>query len=137
MIGTKGLGVTLRVELDPRARLAVIDRVQIQQVLVNLMRNAIEAMDGSAPRELTIATDGRDDHFHEVQVADTGPGIAAEVAPQIFKPFVSTKKHGMGVGLSICRSIIDAHRGRIWAELNPGGGTRFRFTVPATDDTLG
>jgi two-component system, LuxR family, sensor kinase FixL len=134
MVGTRGLGVSLHLDLDPRVRTAVIDRVQIQQVVVNLVRNAIEAMAESERRELSVAAAARADHFHEVTIADTGPGLAAEVAAQLFKPFVTTKANGMGVGLSICRSIVEAHGGEIWAEPNPGGGTRFRFTVPATQD---
>jgi two-component system sensor kinase FixL len=133
MVGTRSTGVTLRLNLDPRARSSVIDRVQIQQVVVNLMRNAIEAMAQSDRRELAVSTAPRDGDFHEVTVADTGPGLPAEVAAQLFKPFVTTKESGMGVGLSICRSIVESHGGKIWAEDNPGGGTRFRFTLPARE----
>jgi len=108
----------------------VINRIQIQQVLVNLVRNAVEAMAEGARRELSIATRALGGGGVEVEIADTGPGLAPEVAAQLFKPFVSTKSHGMGVGLSICQSIVEAHRGRIWAEANPAGGTIFRFTLP-------
>ena len=82
-------------------------------------------------RSGTVTTRARRDGTVEVAIADTGPGLAPEVAAQLFKPFVSTKSQGMGVGLSICHSIIEAHRGKIWAEPNPAGGTIFRFTVPA------
>ena len=131
MVGTRHQNVRLRMDLDPAARVAGINRIQIQQVLINLVRNAIEAMAESERRELTVTTRARGDGAVEVAVADTGPGLAPEVAAQLFKPFVSTKSQGMGVGLSICHSIIEAHRGKIWAEANPAGGTIFRFTVPA------
>jgi two-component system, LuxR family, sensor kinase FixL len=134
MVGTRSFGVTLRLDFDPRARSAAIDRVQIQQVVVNLVRNAIEAMAREERRELSVSTVARNSGFHEVCVADTGPGLPQSVSAQLFKAFVTTKESGMGVGLSICRSIIEAHGGRIWADPNPGGGTRFCFTLPATED---
>jgi two-component system, LuxR family, sensor kinase FixL len=134
MAGSRSLGIRLRLDLDPRARIAVIDRVQIQQVIVNLVRNAIEAMAGSERRELAVSTVAREDGFQEVRIVDTGPGLPAEVSAQLFEPFVTTKKNGIGIGLSICRSIVEAHGGEIWVAANPGGGTRFCFTVPATAD---
>ncbi len=111
----------------------MVERVQVQQVLLNLMRNAIEAMDGMPRRELTVeaVAEGED---VRVSVADTGPGLPAEVAAQLFQPFVTTKPDGMGIGLSICRTIVESHGGRIWAEANPGGGTVFRFTLPRVAD---
>jgi two-component system, LuxR family, sensor kinase FixL len=130
MIGTRHQNVRLNLQLDPDARIAVINRIQVQQVLVNLVRNAVEAMSESPRRDLSIATRSLGDGGIEVAIADTGPGLAPEVSAQLFKPFVSTKSHGMGVGLSICQSIVEAHRGRIWAEANPVGGTVFRFTLP-------
>jgi two-component system sensor kinase FixL len=134
MIGTRHQSVRLNLQLDPDARVAVINRIQIQQVLVNLVRNAVEAMSEAPRRELAITTRTLGDGGIEVAIADTGPGLAPEVSAQLFKPFVSTKSHGMGVGLSICQSIVEAHRGRIWAEANPGGGTVFRFTLPRESD---
>lgn len=130
MIGTRHQNVRLSLQLDPAARSAMINRIQIQQVLVNLVRNAVEAMVESQRRELAVSTRSLDDGTIEIEIADSGSGLAPEVAAQLFKPFVSTKSHGMGVGLSICQSIVEAHRGRIWAEPNPAGGTIFRFTVP-------
>ena len=109
----------------------LIDKVQIQQVIVNLMRNAIEAMEVSDRRELTVSTELAEDGVITISVADSGPGIAPELADRLFQPFVTTKAQGMGVGLSICRSIVEAHNGRLWAETNPDGGAIFRFTVPA------
>jgi two-component system, LuxR family, sensor kinase FixL len=98
-------------------------------VILNLMRNAIEAMEQSEVRELSIMTEAGEDGMMAVQVSDTGPGIAPEIAAQLFQPFITTKAHGMGVGLSISRTIIEAHGGRITVEPNPGGGTVFRFTL--------
>jgi two-component system sensor kinase FixL len=130
MVGERQLSVDLRLVLDPAAELVMADRVQIQQVLLNLMRNAAEAMAGTERRELTVSTAAPKDGMTEISVADTGPGIPEEIAEQLFRPFVTTKRHGMGVGLSISRTIIDAHGGKIWSEPNPGGGTIFRFTLP-------
>ncbi len=131
LVGTRELGVDVRLRIRPDADLVVADRVQIQQVLLNLIRNAIDAMDASVRRELTIATKPVENDMVEVSVSDTGPGIAPEIADQLFQPFVTTKRQGMGVGLSISRTIVDAHGGGIWAEANKGGGTVFRFTLPA------
>ncbi len=95
------------------------------------MRNAIEAMVASERRDLTVTTELRQDGFIGLSVADTGPGLLPEVAANLFTPFVTSKSTGMGVGLSICQSIVAAHGGRIWTEANPGGGTIFCFTLPA------
>jgi two-component system, LuxR family, sensor kinase FixL len=106
-----------------------VDKIQIQQVLLNLMRNAIEAMEGSARRVMAVATKALDPETVEVAVIDSGSGIAPEVLAKLFQPFVTTKRQGMGVGLSISRTIIEAHGGRLWAEPNPEGGTIFRLTL--------
>ena len=106
------------------------DRIQIQQVLVNLIRNAIEVMaETSGRRRLEIAAVADRENLVRVSVSDTGLGIAPEIAKQLFQPFVTTKRKGMGLGLSICRTIIEAHGGKIWVEPNPGGGTIFYFTL--------
>jgi two-component system sensor kinase FixL len=107
----------------------IADRVQIQQVLLNLIRNAIEAMEGLPRRELEISTEPSSDQMVAVSVADTGTGLSAEVQQKLFEPFVSTKAQGMGVGLSISRTIVEAHGGSITARPNDGGGTVFRFTL--------
>ncbi len=108
-----------------------MDKIQVQQVVVNLVRNAVEVLRQAERRALTIGTKaGKGEQT--VTVADTGPGIPPAIAAQLFQPFVTDKKGGMGIGLSISQSIIKAHGGRIWAEPNPGGGTIFRFTLPET-----
>jgi two-component system sensor kinase FixL len=131
LVGAKELGVRVRFQFSPAADLVLADKVQIQQVLLNLIRNAIEAMDGSERKELVIRSRPIDDNMLELLVADTGSGIPPEVASQLFQPFFTTKSHGMGVGLSISRTIIEAHGGQIGVEPNPGGGTVFRFSLRA------
>jgi two-component system, LuxR family, sensor kinase FixL len=131
LVGTKDQGVRVRFQFDPAVDLVLVDKVQIQQVLLNLLRNAVEAMEASQRRELVISTAAGDDDMVAVSVADTGSGIAPELMSQLFQPFVTNKRHGMGVGLSICRTIVEAHGGQIRAEPNPAGGTIFRFTVRA------
>jgi len=98
-------------------------------VLVNLIRNAAEAMEGSPRREITLVTAPHEVGLIEVSVADTGFGMAEDIAGRLFQPFVTTKPDGMGVGLSICRTIVEAHGGHIRAEASPEGGTVFRFTL--------
>lgn len=129
LVGAKEQDIRVRYQLDPRIDLVLADKVQVQQVLLNLVRNAIDAMADSSRRELTIAAGPTGNNMVEVSVADTGPGIAPEVSSQLFQPFVTTKRQGMGVGLSISRTIIEAHGGEIWTQPNPGGGTIFRFML--------
>jgi two-component system sensor kinase FixL len=131
LVGTRDQRVRVRFQFDPAIDLVLVDKIQIQQVVLNLIRNAVEAMAASDLRELTISTAADDDDMVAVEVADTGPGIAPEFMSQLFQPFVTEKPHGMGIGLSICRTIVEAHGGRITVEENPGGGTIFRFTLRA------
>lgn len=138
LVGAKEHGVRVKFQIDPAHDLVLVDKVQIQQVLLNLIRNAIEAMEQSSRRELLIASRPGDGQLVEVSVADTGSGISPEVATQLFQPFITTKRYGMGVGLSISRSIVEAHGGQIAVEPNPDGGTVFRFTMPGvTHEDLG
>ncbi len=128
----------MRLQIDRTQDLIFADKVQIQQVLLNLLRNAIEAVADHERRELVISTRPSDDDMVEVSVADTGAGINADISAQLFQPFVTTKAQGMGVGLSISRTIIEAHGGRIWTEPNPGGGAVFKFTLrQATKEDIG
>ncbi|MDO1558594.1 PAS domain S-box protein [Brevundimonas sp. 2R-24] len=129
-VGGKELGVRLQVRLDPRRDRVLVDKVQIQQVLLNLIRNAMEAMAESDRRELQIYSQAAGRGWVRLVVADTGPGLAPDVLEQLFQPFLTTKAHGLGVGLSICRTIIEAHGGRIEARNAAGGGARFELTLP-------
>ena len=121
--------VNLRTELAARAPIRG-DRVQLQQVILNLILNAIEAIGDNEPRDLLIETLENDGRNILISVADSGAGIDPATVDRIFEPFYSTKQGGMGIGLSICRSIIDAHEGKIWARRNDARGSTFQFTLP-------
>jgi two-component system sensor kinase FixL len=129
MIGAKERGVHLRFDIARDIELVLADKVQVQQVVLNLMRNAIDAMEDATRRELVVAARPLDDDMVDISVSDTGPGIAPEIAEHLFQPFMTTKASGMGVGLSISRTIVESHGGRIWAEPRQGGGTVFHFTL--------
>jgi two-component system sensor kinase FixL len=129
LVGTKEYGVAASLKLDPKAAFVFADKVQIQQVLLNLIRNAVEAMQESEARELTISTCQIDADTVEIAVSDTGTGISEEIADRLFHPFVTTKRHGMGVGLSISRTIVESHGGRLWVDSSPGLGSTFRLTL--------
>lgn len=131
LTGAREQGVALRFNLDPSCDLVLADRVQIQQVLVNLFRNALEAMAASTHRELIASNTRAADDMIEIAVSDTGAGFAGDAHANLFQPFFTTKETGMGVGLSISRTIIETHGGRMWAETNRSGGATFRFTLPA------
>jgi len=135
LVGAKDEGVKTVFSFDTRLAPVLVEKVQIQQVLLNLMRNAIEAMQGCDRKKLVVTTAPGAKGMIEVAVADTGHGLAEEIADRLFQPFVTTKPAGMGVGLSISKRIIEAHGGEMWAEPNQGGGTVFRFTLePATQE---
>jgi two-component system sensor kinase FixL len=129
LVGARETGVHVSFAFDPGAPSVMADKVQIQQVLLNLVRNAIEAMQDGPVREMVIATHRLDGETVRIDVSDTGSGIAPEIAAHLFQPFMTSKKTGMGVGLSISRTIVEAHGGRIWAEPRPGGGTLFHLTL--------
>ncbi len=131
LAGAREQNIQLRFSLNPEFDLVLVDRVQIQQVLVNLFRNALEAMAQSPRRELVAANAKVGDDMIEVEVSDTGSGFHDDVKANLFQTFFTTKETGMGVGLSISRSIIEAHGGRMWAESNAAGGATFRFTLPS------
>jgi two-component system sensor kinase FixL len=139
LVGARERGIYVTFRFAPGLPPVVVDRIQVQQVLLNLVRNALEAMTGDEvdhggglrPREVVIAVALAAPELVVIEVADTGPGLAPDVAGRLFDSFVSTKPRGMGMGLSISRTIIEAHGGRLWAEPNPRGGAVFRFTLPA------
>jgi two-component system sensor kinase FixL len=134
LVGARQHGIRPSLELDYTLPPILVDHVQIQQVVLNLVRNAVEAMQEVERRELVIGTRTIADlEVAEVTVADSGPGIAPELADRLFQPFVTTKKTGMGLGLSICREIVEAHHGRLSVAPNPSGGTVFRVTLPISD----
>ena len=129
LVAAKEQSIRMSLRLDPSIDLVLVDKVQVQQVLLNLLRNAVEAMQSSERRELIVSTRPADDNMIAVDVSDTGSGISPDVASRLFQPFVTTKRQGMGVGLSISRTIIESHGGQITVETNPVGGTIFRFTL--------
>jgi C4-dicarboxylate-specific signal transduction histidine kinase len=130
-VGTGAHGVRIRLSFDPRAEAVLGNRIQLQQVMLNLIRNAHEAMAQSEWRELEVATARLDDESIEIAVADRGSGLPDEIVGHLFEPFHTTKSNGMGLGLSICRSIVEAHGGKLRYEPNCGGGAIFRVTLPA------
>lgn len=130
LIGARDNNIAVAFRIDPTVDLVIADRIQIEQVLVNLIRNAVDVLaEFDGPRAIDIEARAAADGMARVSVADTGGGLAPEVARQLFQPFVTTKQKGMGLGLSICRTIVEAHGGRIWVEARPRGGTIFHFTL--------
>ena len=136
LIGAKEHGVRVSYRFDPRFDLVLADKIQIQQVILNLIRNAIDAMMASPRRELAITTEiAPDADFAQISVADTGPGLSSEITGRLFQSFMTTKPNGMGVGLSISRTIVESHGGRIWVETNADGGATFHFTLKRIAET--
>jgi len=134
LVGAKEEGIKTLFRFASHTDAVLVEKVQIQQVLLNLMRNATEAMQGCDRKELLVTTSAPDDEKVTVSVADTGSGLSEEIAERLFQPFVTTKPAGMGVGLSISKRIIEAHGGEMWAEPNEGGGTVFRFTLQSAPE---
>jgi len=134
LVGVKDQGIRVTFQFNPTVDQVLADRVQIQQVLLNLIRNAMEAMEGAAKRDLVISIAPVGETHVKVSVEDTGSGIAPDIAEQLFQPFVTSKRHGMGVGLSISRTIVEAHGGKIWVEPRAEGGTAFHFTLTAVNE---
>ena len=126
-----GRGVSLSTRFERGLAPIAGDRVQLQQVLLNLVLNACDAMNlvPEAARRLTIVTMAGPEHSVRVTVCDTGPGVAGDLE-RVFEPFVTSKTQGLGLGLAVCRSIVTAHEGRLWAENNPDGGASFCFELP-------
>jgi len=134
LTGAGQTGIDFDIRLDPSVDLVLCDRIQIQQVLLNLIRNAVEAMQRSARQSLEVRSRPAGRGLVEVVVSDSGPGLAPEVAAVLFQPFNTSKEKGMGLGLSICRTIVEAHGGRIWAEPSDFGGTAFHFTLELAEE---
>jgi two-component system sensor kinase FixL len=132
-IDAKFRSIDLQFDFHTRDSVAAVDRVQFQQVLLNLLRNAFEATAGRPVRAVVVSTQAKVGEI-EISVSDSGPGLAPEVAANLFSPFITTKKNGMGVGLSICRTIIESLGGRIWHQSSALGGASFAFTVPLARD---
>lgn len=126
----RGRRTPLRIELDPSIATITADRVQVQQVLVNLLRNALEAVERAPRKQIEITTTPRGENELVFCVADSGPGVSAELKRELFAPFVSTKEDGMGVGLSISKTIVENHGGELWVEDAAGGGAIFCFSLP-------
>lgn len=129
-VGTKSHGIRTSYDLSTTLPPVWVDRIQIQQVVMNLVRNSIDAMASSSQRELILRTRQVDDGRVEISVFDTGPGIPTADIERIFMPFISTKSDGTGLGLAICKSIVEAHGGKLLYKPNPDGGAIFRFTIP-------
>ena len=133
LVGGGGQDLEVEVRLDPSGDRVLVDRIQIQQVILNLIRNAIEAMEVQANSRLHITSERDGNGMLCVTVADNGPGLAPEIEARLFEPFRSTKESGLGLGLSISATIIEAHGGRIWADRSKMGGTAFHFTIIDAD----
>ena len=134
LVGAKDSSIRVTFDFAHRTAFVLVNRTQIQQVLLNLIRNALEAMENAGKNNLVIKTeDVLSESMVQVSVVDTGPGIAPAVLDKLFTPFTTTKKSGMGIGLSICRTIIEAHGGKLWAESLPGKGSTFHFTLSAVE----
>lgn len=134
LTGTGQARIDVDIQLDPAVDLVWVDRIQIQQVLLNLVRNAIDAMARQSRQRLEIRSRDAGDGRVEISVADNGPGIAPTLLPHLFEPFHTSKESGMGLGLSISRTIIEAHEGRIWAAASPLGGAAFHFSLMSGSD---
>jgi two-component system sensor kinase FixL len=139
LVGAKETGISVHLELSGEPLPVFIDKVQIQQVVFNLVRNSIEAMaEAGPPARLGVITrlcaQPADARMVDVIVEDSGPGLAPQIQSHLFQPFMTTKEKGMGLGLSICRSIVESHGGRIAVEPNSDRGVSFRFTIPLADD---
>lgn len=130
LVGVRQNEAHVTMRLKTKHDYVLADRIQAQQVVVNLVRNALEAMQDAPRRELVLTTSRAGPDFVRLDVIDTGHGLSDAVRATLFEPFRTTKATGMGVGLSISRSIVEAHGGRIWAEPNPEGGAIFSFTLP-------
>jgi two-component system sensor kinase FixL len=134
LVGARERNIRTFYGLDSTIDLVVVDRIQIQQVLVNLLRNAVEALADTPARDIRITSTADREGMVRVSIADSGTGLDPHIQRQLFKAFTTTKSNGMGLGLSICRTIVEAHGGRIWYEDGPDGGAMFQFTLIAAKE---
>ena len=133
LIDARYAGITVEKEVATSGALVEVDRIQIHQVIVNLLRNAVDAMTLSPPgkaRHLKVSAQPTDEDMISVTVADTGPGISADIYDHLFEPFVTSKMNGMGMGLSLCQRLIESHGGTISVDNRPGSGASFTFRLP-------
>ena len=130
LIGASDRDIELVFGLDDTLPPVLMDRIEVQQVVLNILRNAIEVFEGTGERKIYISTQAAGTREVQVNIRDNGPGLAPSIAGDPFRPFQTTKEDGLGIGLAISRTIIDAHGGRLWAESPPGGGAVFRFSLP-------
>jgi two-component system sensor kinase FixL len=138
LVGAKESSINVRWVLGTEPMPVLIDKVQIQQVVFNIIRNSVEAMsEHPLPRDLVVTTGLVGKDTAQISIADTGPGLAPKVMAQLFQPFVTTKERGMGLGLSICKTIIDSHSGRLWASPNAKRGATFYVALPITGEADG
>lgn len=132
-IGMDSRGIDMDISIDRRVDKVLVNRVQLQQVIINLIKNAMEAMASSPARILRLSAAPADDGRVEIIVADSGTGLDPDMSRTLFTPFTTTKPSGMGVGLSISQTIVEGHGGRIWAQPSQWGGTAFHFTLDSAD----
>ncbi len=135
LVGLADCNVKLVLALDPDLPPVFVDKAQIQQVVINLIRNAVDAMRGAPLRELRIACARGEGGQALMTVSDTGPGLAEDMVGRMYQPFVTSKERALGLGLTICQSIINAHGGRLWATPNEGAGVSFHFQLPFAEKT--
>jgi two-component system sensor kinase FixL len=136
LVGTKPLGLQVEMRLDPSIPPVFIDKIQLSQVIHNIVRNAVEAMQDAPERRLSLTTRSNNEPAYvELEISDTGNGISPEISHRLFQPFVTTKASGMGIGLSICRQIVENHGGSIAASANEPRGTAFRVVLPGVTRT--
>jgi two-component system sensor kinase FixL len=136
LVGTKPLGLQVEMRLDPSIPPVFIDKIQLSQVIHNIVRNAVEAMQDAPERRLSLTTRSNNEPAYvELEISDTGNGISPEISHRLFQPFVTTKASGMGIGLSICREIVENHGGSIAASANEPRGTAFRVVLPGVTRT--
>ncbi len=135
-LGASAKGIDVRIQCEDDVPDAFMDRIQIQQVVTNLVRNAVDALDGwEGEKRITVTVSRHDEDDVMVTVSDTGPGIAPEIERKLFQPFNTSKKEGVGIGLAVSQTILDAHNGRIWGRNKPEGGAIFRFILPRAEKT--